>query len=249
MTHWFSHDGLGVKRRSFWRRKAPPGRRFSRPPAFPSKLLRAGSMNARSMLRFASTARRALTSPRIFPRAKAHAGAKEPGRLVIGADQTLGLRGPRTWQTSDNRGGGGAARCLFRDERMSFIPAVVPRAKMTILFETVVSTADLPKLPARISSKPIWKPPGRCADQRRRLSDRRYRSCIFSSGSKATIRRSWGCRFCRFWSSCARKEALWGDDERPSAAACLRHRLADCAFALAADPPLLAGEPRDFGHL
>ena len=183
-----------------------PARCFSPMPASISRSCRRRSTSARP----SSPCSRPAPSPEDLALALAMAKASEvserhPGDLVIGADQVLELDGERLTKPADMEA---ARRQLLRlSGRTHQLHSAMAGARSGEIVWQHVETASLTmrKLePAFVGRYLAAVGAGRAGRASAPIRSKAAASSC-SRRSRATIRRSWACRSCRFWHSCARR--------------------------------------------
>ncbi len=133
---------------------------------------------------------------------------KHPGRMVLGADQTLAL-GERRFSKAADRAGAREQLAALRGKTHTLHSAVAVVAAGTVMFEHV----DAAQLTMRAFSDGFLDALSRCRRrrgdrERRRLSARRRRACNCSSASRAIISPCSACRCCRCSTGCGGR-AIW----------------------------------------
>ena len=157
----------------------------------------------------------------LLAREKARAvAARLPGRLVLGADQTLALGRARVQQARRSRGGARAARGAARAHaRAAFRDRAGARRRDRVRASRG-RAADHARISRTTFSMPIWQRPasaltasvgGYQVEERRHPAVRAHRRRLISPSS--------GCRCCRCWISCG-GTAGWRHDDREMTAAC-----------------------------
>ena len=133
---------------------------------------------------------------------------QSPGRMVLGADQTLAL-GERRFSKAPDRAGAREQLKALRGNTHALHSAVAVLRDGSVLYRACGGgAADHARILRRISRKLSRRGRRRGAVERRRLSARRPRRAIDRSASRAIISRCWACRCSRCWNGCGRAGLL-----------------------------------------
>ena len=153
---------------------------------------------------------------------------RHPGRVVLGADQTLACDGERLHKPARHGRGAPRSCCRCRAGPISLHSGGRWCATATTSCWRHVETRRLTMRPLSDGHHRPLSARGRrkAPVQRRRLPDRRRRASSSSSASRATISPSSACRSCRCSPRCAsRPRASLSADRMAAMTPRLRHRL------------------------